>query len=97
MRDYGFEDEAGSYACGRFTRATFCTNRNGYCDGTNSISTAGALRNPDMGYEDYIRHLEINRMDPTKEGYVVVFGRPNCTRRSAIFEGGEVNQQVEYN
>ena len=80
MRDYGFNDKAGSWYCGKSVAYDFCDDpATSSCLYGNGESGAGTWKSYRIGHNDELTYLHMVPYDVSKLGAVTLYEHPDCT------------------
>ena len=86
MRDYGFDDQAGSRYCGKNVAYEFCDDPvDSTCAYSKGLSGAGTWAASDIGHNDNLTYLHMEPYDVSELGAVTLFEHPNCTGTSGRY------------
>ena len=96
MRDYGFDENMSSYACGKSVQYDICDNPT-IEECTNMYGNMGAGTSYDswvLGDDNTMTSLLMRPYDPTSLSAVTIYEDPNCSGRSGrLFAPTDVNSR----
>ena len=80
MRDYGFNDQATGFYCGKNVAYDFCDDPAAKsCAYGNGVSGAGTWASYRIGHNDEMTYLHMSPYDVAELGAVTLFEHPDCS------------------